>query len=266
MLELFGSEQIFLSLSGGVLISIVLAIVGTMVVHNKLAFFSDALGHCTFTGIALGHFLGLRNYEISNLLFAILFSIIISYLIEKSKSSADTVISVFSSAGLSLGVFILTLSNGISRYSDFLIGDILSINKSEIIGILILLLFVILFWIFLFNKFLISSLNKDLAVSKLINYKFYRSAFMMLIAVVVSFAIKWVGILLINSLLTLPAAAAKNISKSMKQYLMLSLIFSLISGFCGFIMSYFIGSSCAPAIVLFATFIYFLSNFVNHKS
>lgn len=264
-MELFGSEQILISLFGGILVSIVLGLSGTMVVHNKIAFFSDALGHCTFTGVALGHLLGIKNYEFSILLFSILFSFLISNLIEKSKSSADTVISVFSSAGLSLGIFILTLNSSLSNYSDFFVGDILSITKKDILGIFGLLVFVILFWIFMFNKFLISSLNKDLAVSKLINYKFYRTSFIVLIAIVISFAIRWVGILLINSLLTLPAAASKNISKSMKQYLFLSILFSILSGFFGFIISYFAGSSSAPVIVLFATLLYFISHMINKK-
>lgn len=261
-MELFTSEQILISLFGGILVSLVLGLSGTMVVHNKIAFFSDALGHCTFTGLALGHLLGIKNYGFSILLFAILFSLLISNLIEKSKSSADTVISVFSSAGLSLGIFFLTLNGGLSNYSDFFVGDILSITNNDIFGILGLLIFVVLFWVFMFNKFLISSLNKDLAVSKLINYKFYRTSFMILIAIVISFAIRWVGILLINSLLTLPAAASKNISKSMKQYLLLSIVFSIASGFLGFIISCFIGSSSAPTIVLFATFLYVISHVI----
>ena len=112
----------------------------------------------------------------------------------------------------------------------------------------------------MFNKFLISSLNKDLATSKLINFRFYKIIFMIIISIIVSVAIKWVGILLINSLLTLPAAAAKNISKSMKQYMILSLFFSIVSGVLGFAISYFLGSSSAPVIVLFSSIIYVFSH------
>ena len=112
----------------------------------------------------------------------------------------------------------------------------------------------------MFNKFLISSLNKDLATSKLINFRFYKIIFMIIISIIVSVAIKWVGILLINSLLTLPAAAAKNISKSMKQYMIFSLFFSIVSGVLGFAISYFLGSSSAPVIVLFSSIIYVFSH------
>ena len=258
-------DQIITSFIGCILIAILLGITGTMVINNKLAFFSDALGHCIFTGIALGNFIGIKNYQISTLLFAIIFATLISYLVEKEKSSADTVISVFSSVGLSLGIFILSLNKNLSNYSDFFVGDILSISKNEIFGILFFIFLIFLFWIFMFNKFLISSLNKDLATSKLINFKFYQTLFMIIISVIVSIAIKWIGILLINSLLTLPAAAARNISKSMKQYIIFSLFFSVTSGILGFAISYFLGSSITPVIVLFSSLIYLISHIINKK-
>lgn len=258
-------NQIITSFVGCILIALLLGTIGTMVIYNKLAFFSDALGHCTFTGIALGNFIGIKNYQISTFLFAIIFAVLISYLVEKEKSSADTVISVFSSVGLSLGIFILTLNKNLSNYSNFFVGDILSISKIEVLFLLFLIFLVSLFWIFMFNKFLISSLNKDLAISKLINFKFYHTVFMIILAIIVSIAIKWVGILLINSLLTLPAAAARNISKSMKQYITFSLFFSIISGILGFAISYFLGSSSTPVIVLFSSLIYLISHIINKK-
>ena len=257
----FLEHQIVVSFIGCILVAVLLGTVGTMVINNKLAFFSDALGHCTFTGIALGHFIGIKHYQISTILFAIL----IAHLVEKEKSSADTIISIFSSAGLSLGIFILTLNKNLSSYSEFFFGDILSIKKNEILGLLFLILVVFLFWIFLFNNFLISSLNKDLATSKLINFKFYRTLFMVMISILVSVTIKWVGILLINSLLTLPAAAARNISKSMQQYMVFSIFFSILSGVLGFTISYFLENSGTPVIVLFSSLIYLISHFMKKK-
>ncbi|MBO6126850.1 MAG: metal ABC transporter permease [Clostridia bacterium] len=121
MLYLLESNQIITSFIGCILIAVLLGTIGTMVIHNKLAFFSDALGHCTFTGIALGNFIGIKNYQISTVLFAIVFAILIFYLIEKEKSSADTVISVFSSVGLSLGIFIITLNRNLKKFLIFLL-------------------------------------------------------------------------------------------------------------------------------------------------
>lgn len=248
-----------------ILLSVLLGIIGTMVVHNKMSFFSDAIGHCTFTGVAIGSMIGIKNYEISSFLFSLLLSFLISYVIESEKSSSDTIIGVFSSIGLSLGIVIFVINGGFSKYSDFLVGDILSIQKNEIIFLSILLVVSLLFWIFLFNNFLISSMSKDLAVSKRINFKMYRMLFILLLSSVVSLAIRWVGILIINSLLTLPAASARNISKGMKNYHFLTISFSLISGILGMILSLNLKTPVGPTIVMICAAIFTLTFVFNNK-
>ena len=94
------------------LIAIILAaplfgLVGTMIVNNKMSFFSDAMGHCALTGIAIGVMLGIENYAVSMLAFAILFAIGIANIIESDVSSSDTIIGVFSSAGIAVGIVIV---------------------------------------------------------------------------------------------------------------------------------------------------------------
>ena len=247
-----------------VILSILLGIIGTMVVNNKMSFFSDAVGHCTFTGIAIGSMLGIKNYEFSSLIFSILLALSISFVIESEKSSSDTIIGVFSSIGLSLGILLLTINGGLSKYSNFLVGDILSIKKVEIAFLFSLFLFSIFFWIFLFNNFLISSLNKDLAVSKRINFRLYKTLFIILVSSIVSLSIKWVGILIINSLLTLPAASSRNISKGMKQYHFFAVLFSLISGILGLILSLYLKTPSGPTIVMISAIIFILTFIYSH--
>ena len=138
-----------------------------------MSFFSDAMGHCALTGIALGIMLGIDNYIVSMLVFALIFALGISTIIESKISSSDTIIGVFSSAGIALGVVILSARGGFSKYSGYLIGDILSITQKEIFTLAIALIFVIVVWIISFNKLLLASLNTDLAKSKQINVKFY---------------------------------------------------------------------------------------------
>lgn len=266
MIRVLISNQICASFIGMVLVAVLLGVVGTMVVQSKMAFFSDALGHCVFTGVAIGNVLGIQNYRISVVLFAVIFAVLISALIEKEKSSADTVISVFSSAGLASGIFVLSLNKETSSYSDFFVGDILSISQNEIIGLLVLLLAVLIFWFMMFNKFILSSLNKDLASSKLVNFKFYKMTFTIMLSIVVSIAVRWVGILLINSLLILPAAASRNFAKNMRQYIFFSILFSIFSGVLGFTLSYIFGGASTPLIVILATLCYLISHFVSNDS
>lgn len=245
------------------LITPLLGLTGTMIVNNKMSFFSDALGHSALTGIAIGVLIGINNYIVSMLGFAIIFALCISAIINSSGSSSDTIIGVFSSVGMALGIVILSINGGFSKYSNYLIGDILSIKSSEIFNLFIVLIFVILIWAFSFNGLMISSVNSDLAYSKGVNVKFYKNLFSILIAVIVTVSIKWVGILIINSLLVLPAAAARNISKSIKSYHLYSVLFSMISGISGLIISYYVGTSAGGTIVLVSALLFFITFFIR---
>ena len=244
------------------LISPLFGIVSTMIVNNKMSFFSDALGHSALTGIALGVMLGIDNYIISMMAFAIIFAIGISTIINSEISSSDTIIGVFSSAGISLGIVILSCRGGFSKYSSYLIGDILSITKQEITSLFIILIAVIFIWFISFNKLIMSSLNKELALSKGVNVKLYKNIFAILIALIVTISLKWVGMLVINSLLVLPAASAKNISKNIKSYHIISVLFSMISGISGLIISYYIGTSAGASIVIISSVIFFITFFI----
>lgn len=248
------------------LISPLLGLTGTMIVNNKMSFFSDALGHSALTGIAIGVMFGIDNYILSMMGFAILFAIAISAIIDAGISSSDTIIGVFSSTGVALGIVMLSVNGGFSKYSNYLIGDILSITPKEIKIIFVVLIIVILIWILSFNKLMLASINSDLATSKHVNVSFYKNIFVILIALIVTISIKWVGILIINSLLVLPAATARNVSKNIKLYHLLSVLFSLISGISGLILSYYLGTASGATIVIICAGIFFITFFIGKKS
>ena len=212
------------------LITPIFAILGTMIVNNKMAFFSDALGHSALTGIAIGMLLGISNINISMIIFAVVFALLLNFIKNKTTYGADTIISVFSSIAIALGLAILAQTGSFNKYSSYLVGDILSITPSEILYLFITFIAVILFWYFMFNKLNVISINKTLAKSRGINTKLIDNIFVILIAVIVMISIRWIGILLINSLLILPAAASRNVAKSMRSYHLLSVIFSVFSG------------------------------------
>lgn len=238
-------------------------LVGTMIVNNKMSFFSDALGHSALTGIAIGVLLGVDNYMLSMIGFALLFALGISAIIQSGISSSDTIIGVFSSAGVALGVVLLSLNGGFAKYSGYLVGDILSVQSGELLFLLLVLLLVVVFWVLCFNKLLIASVNPDLAASKQVNVRLYQNLFSIIIALIVTVSIKWVGILIINSLLVLPAAAARNISHNMRSYHRFSVLFSLLSGVSGLILSYYWGTAAGGTIVLISAALFFITFFVN---
>ncbi len=248
-----------------VLVTPVFAILGTMIVNNKMAFFSDALGHSALTGIAIGMVLGITNINIGMILFAIVFALLLNYVKNKTSYGADTIISVFSSIAIALGLAMLAQSGNFNKYSSYLVGDILSITNAEIFYVLIAAIVVYTFWYFTFNKLNIISINSTLAKSKGINVKKIDNIFVVLIAIIVMISIRWIGILLINSLLILPAAASRNVANNMRKYHLFAVLFSLFSGLTGLIISYYFNVGAGPMIVIISGIIYFVTLLIKKK-
>ena len=240
-----------------ILISPIFAILGTMIVNNKMAFFSDALGHSALTGIAIGMVLGITNINIGMIIFAVVFALLLNYVKNKISYGADTIISVFSSIAIALGLAMLAQSGNFNKYSSYLVGDILGITETEILYVFVAAIIVYAFWYFTFNKLNVISINSTLAKSKGIDVKKIDNIYVVLIAVMVMISIRWIGILLINSLLILPAASSRNISKNMRQYHLFAVLFSLFSGIAGLVISYYFNIPTGPVIVLLSGIIYF---------
>lgn len=238
-------------------------LMGTMIVNNRMAFFSDALGHSALTGVALGTLLGIADTNISMLIFAIIFALFLNKIKRKKTVSTDTVISVFASLSMAIGLVILSRGGNFSKYSALLVGDILSIKVEEINLLLIIFVVTIVFWLWGFNKLLAISINESIAKSKNIRVNLMEDLFSIIIAVIVMSSVKWVGILIINALLILPAAASRNISDNVREYHLFSLLISIYSGITGLIISYYIGTAAGPTIVIITAIIFFATLFLK---
>lgn len=234
-------------------------ILGTMIVNNKLAFFSDALGHSAFTGMAIGIILGISDTNISMVVFAVIFALLLNKIKHMNRISNDTIISVFSSLSTAIGLVILSRGGNFSKYSSFLVGDILSITPKEILLLFLIFVVTVFVWCFCFNKLHAISLNTSLAKSKHISIGFFDNIFVILIALIVMLSIKWVGILIINALLILPAASARNLAENMREYHLFSIIIAMFSGVLGLLLSFFLSLATGPTIVIIASIIFFIT-------
>ena len=253
------------ALLGVLFVTPMFGLLGTMVVNNKMAFFADALGHSALTGIAIGVILGIKNPIWSMLAFSLMLAILIIKVKNVNTSSTDTIIGVFASTAVALGVVILSFRGGFSKYSVYLIGDLLSISKIDLIILPIIFIIVIIIWSIAFNKLLLVSVNQLLARSRGINVDFYEYLFTITVAVIVTISIQWVGVLIISSMLVLPAAAARNISSNIRQYHVYSIAIALISGVSGLILSYFLGSASGATMVLIASMFFGITFFIKLK-
>ena len=232
----------------------------TMIVTGRMSFFSDALGHSAFTGIAIGCICGVASPTWVAVAFAVGFAVLFSYVRSRSNQAADTIIGVFSSTAVALGIFIATLGGGsFTKYNRYLIGDILSITPSQIGLLALVLLGVVIFWVVTSNRLTLAAVHPQLASSRGISVPLVHTVFTAAIAVVVTLAISWVGLLILNSLLVLPGAAARNISRNLRQYHAYSVLFAFLAGVTGLTLSYYLGASAGAAISLILALIFALS-------
>ena len=235
-------------------------IMSTMIVTGRMSFFSDALGHSAFTGIAIGCICGMSMPIWAAVLFSVLFALLFSFVRSRSNQAADTLIGVFSSAAVALGIFVATLGGGsFTKYNKYLIGDILSITPSEIGGLAIVLVLVLIFWVLCSNRMTLTAVHPQLASSRGIPVKLSQTLFTVAIALVVTLTISSVGLLILNSLLILPAAAARNVARNLKQYHVFSVLFALIAGVGGLVISYYLGNSAGAAISLMLAAVFAIS-------
>ncbi len=234
-----------------ILMAPLFGILSTMVVTGRMSFFSDALGHSAFTGIAIGCICGMAAPIWAAVGFALVFSALFSFVRAKSNQAADTIIGVFSSAAVALGIFVATLGGGsFTKYNKYLIGDILSISPAEISILTLVLAGVIGLWIFFSNRLTLTVVHPQLASSRGIPVHLTQGIFSAVIALVVTLTISSVGLLILNSLLVLPGASARNVAKNMRQYQIFSVLFALVAGIVGLVASYVWGSSAGAAISL----------------
>ena len=241
------------------LVAPLFGMLGTMAVDNKMAFFSDALGHSALTGIAIGVVLGLQNQMAAMLIFGVLWAALITFVKQHSKMSADTIISVFSSTSIALGLLVLSHGGAFAKYSGVLVGDVLSVTQGDLLALLATLIATAILWALLFNPLLLVSVNAPLARSRGVRAKLTEYAFTVLVAVAVMVSIRWVGVMLINSLLILPAAASRNVARSAAGYMRLSVLFALVCGAAGLALSFYLNTSAGASVVLLLAAVYFVT-------
>lgn len=234
-----------------------LSLLGTLVVNNRMSFFSDALGHSALTGVAIGVLAGVSDHRLVMVLFGVVFALLMNRIRRSRLASTDTVIGVFSSVGVALGLTLLSARGNLSNYQSLLVGDILSVTPQELWVLGLALLITVAVWLLCFNGFFAVSVSPSVARSKGLSVGLYDNLFVVLVAVVVMLAIRWVGLLLINAMLILPAASARNVARSMRSFYLLALLFGLFSGVLGLILSYYNGVATGPTIILVLAAVFF---------
>lgn len=247
------------------IISPLFGLLSTMVVQSRMSFFSDALGHSAFTGVAIGTLCGLAEPMWAAVAFALLFSLLYTWVRRRTALASDTVIGVFSSTAVALGIFMATLDGGsFTKFNALLVGDILSVEPGRTALLAGILTVILVLWVCAYNSLLLSSLHPALADSRGVRVFWQEAVLNAAVAVVVTLSMTWVGLLVINSLLVLPAAAARNLARNTRQYHLFSVLGAVVCGVAGLMTSYYIGSSAGASVTLYLA-LYFAGSMLLQK-
>lgn len=270
-----------------ILVSIICGTVGSLVVGNRMAFFSDALAHCAFAGVALGMLLGVMTqanpegafYQWLEPLIMISFGAVIGLAIafvrEQTSLASDTVIGVFFAGAIGFGAM---LFKALSRrgYFDpegFLFGNPLSVNVVDLIVLMGLVLVTVglLYW--MYNYYVFASFNPSLGRARRIPVRLCNYLFIILLALIVNLCLRIVGALLINAMLIVPAATASNLCLNMRQLFWTTILLSLSVGVLGTWLSFAVRIPLGPGepltfgiggtIVVLSVILFFLSMIVG---
>lgn len=252
------------------LIGPILGAIGTMVVAKKMAFFSEAVGHAAMTGIAVGVILGepLTAPYISLFTYCILFGLLINYTKNRTKMSSDTLIGVFLAMSIALGgSLIIFVSSKVNSHvlESVLFGSILTVDDNDIYILIVATIIIILALIPFLNKMLLASFNPSLATVRGVNVKLIEYIFIIIVTIITIASVKIIGSILVEALLLIPAASAKNLSKSIKSFIIYSIIFSLMSCLLGiYLPIYFeISIPSGGAIILIASIIFIVTTIIK---
>ncbi len=228
------------------------AAVGVPLVHFRMAFFSDAIGHSAFTGVAIGVLLGVHP-----LLTMVAFGLFVAWAITlvkgRTELSPDTVIGVFFSTVIALGIAVISAQKGLTRnLQAYLYGDLLAVSETEILWMAVLFLSVGAYLFLTFNKIMLLGVHEGFAKSMGIPVRSLEISFALVVALVVSTAIRAVGILLVTALLVVPAAAARNVARGAVSAFWAAIAIAVISGLSGIAASYYLDTATGATVVLFA--------------
>jgi len=249
------------SVYASILLSIAIAIIGSLIVINKTTAITGSIAHGSFGGIGLALYLG-SSVILTTSIFTIVLAIILAFITIKFPHRQDSLIGVIWAIGMSIGIIFLSLTPGYqSDALSYLFGNILLVENKDLIFMGIIDILILISIIFLYNRFIAMSYDKEFLTLRGINANLLYTYFLILTSLTIVMSVRAIGIILILALFTIPALIAEKFTKKFFSMMILSGILGLIFMISGIIISYFYDISPTPAIVIIASIALFLSLF-----
>lgn len=250
------------ALLGGIGIALITGPLGCFIIWRRMAYFGDTLAHSALLGIALG-FVFDTNLNISVLLVCVLIALLLVLLQQQKRLATDTLLGILAHSTLSLGLVILAFLEGLRiDLSAYLFGDLLAVTRTDLYWVYGGGSFILLSLFFIWQPLLSMTIQEELAQIEGVSVKRNHLIFILLVALLIAIAMKIVGILLITSLLIIPAAAARFFVRTPEQMAFLASLIGCIAVVLGLSMSWFWDTPAAPSIVLVATGLFIVNSVI----
>ena len=266
-LEPFKYDFMVRSLITAIASGAMLSTLGPFTINRNMGFMADAMAHATLPIIAVGVFLGFSISELG-VPAAILIAVLLGVIIKNTNVGEDTAIGIIFSSFFALGFVLISLLNVTINLEDLLFGQILAVNTSDVYIVVFLLIVVVTIVLLFFKQLLFYSFDPIGAEVKGLNTSFLNYLFLVLLSIAIVGSLQTVGIILVLSMLIIPAAAAKLVTNTFVTSIKVSIIFGVTSSITGLYLSYFLNLPSGPSMSLVATAIFvvaFLSNKIRKK-
>ena len=239
------------ALAAAMLLAPTCALLGVFVTARRMSFFSDTIAHGALAGVALGVWFGFTEVTLPMILVSLLVAAAILWTKENTELMTDTIMALLLSGSVAIGIIILKMLRGSSaQIQAYLFGDILAVGDQDVVfaAILFVAVFIGMFW--KLSQLTLLSAHEEMAFVCGVRVKALNYLFILVLTVTVALSIRLLGIILVTALLVVPPAAARNISRNLRQQIIYSLVIGLVGGSLGIWLSYQIDVPCGPAIVL----------------
>jgi len=268
MLALWSESFIWYALAAGLALALVAGPLGSVVVWRRMAYFGDTLAHAALLGVALA--VATEQLPMAGVgVIGVLIAAILFWLEKQPDLSTDTLLGILSHSALALGLIVLAViqEQGFNiNLMSYLFGDLLAVDQSDLMLMYGSVLVILLVFSQILSPLISISVNEELARVDGVAVEKIRFIFMILLALVIAVALKVVGILLITALLIIPAATARLFSKSPRQMVLVSVLISVAAVILGLFSSLNWDFPTGPAIVVAASFLFFLSRTFVRKN
>ena len=267
LLEPFKYDFMIRSLVTAIASGAMLSLLGPFVINRNMGFMADAMAHATLPIIAVGVFLGFSISELG-IPASILIAIFLGLIIKNTTVGEDTAIGIIFSSFFALGFVLISLLNVTINLEDLLFGQILAVNTLDVYIVIFLLIVVSLSVLIFFKQLLFYSFDPIGAEVKGLNTTFLNYLFLILLSIAIVASLQTVGIILVLSMLIIPAAAAKLVTNTFISSIRISILFGVFSSVTGLYLSYFLNLPSGPSMSLVATSIFvlaYLSNKITKK-